>query len=178
MISTVPSGPVACDDETRRILRRRVHQTLKRITHDFQEFEFNTIVSALMELLNEMSKAKKAGACGTPEWDEATDIYLRMLAPVCPHIAEELWTEHLKKSYSIHTQPWPDVDEDAAREEEITIPVQVNGKLRDRVTVSADATEEQIQAAALASEAVKKFTEGKAPKKVIVAQKKLVNIVV
>lgn len=164
--------------ETLRLLRRRVHQTLRRVTHDFEQFEFNTIISSLMELLNDMSKAKESGAYGTPEWDEAVDIYLRMLAPVCPHIAEELWTEVLHKPYSVHLQSWPQVDEEAAREEEIVIPVQVNGKLRDRITVPADATEEQIQAAALASEAVQKFTGGQPPKKVIIAQKKLVNIVI
>jgi len=131
-----------------------------------------------MELLNEMSKAKEAGAYGTPEWDEAVDIYLRMLAPVCPHIAEELWTGVLGKPYSIHNQPWPQLDEEATREEEIVIPVQVNGKVRDRIIVPADASEEQIQAAALASEQVQKFLEGKPPRKVIVAQKRLVSIVI
>jgi leucyl-tRNA synthetase len=159
------------------MLRRRLHQMLKRITRDFKQFEFNTIVSGLMELLNEMTRAREAGAYGTPEWNEAVDIYLRMLAPVCPHIAEELWAQTGRK-YSIHTQPWPAVDEEATREEEVVIPVQVNGKLRDRVVVPADASEEYIRSAALASEVVQKYLEGKPPKKVIVAQKKLVNIVV
>jgi leucyl-tRNA synthetase len=176
MVLDEPTKTASADDETKRMLRRRVHQMLRRVTRDFKQFEFNTIVSGLMELLNEMTKAKEAGAYGTPEWNEAIDIYLRMLAPVCPHIAEELW-ERTGRTYSIHTQAWPGMDEDAAREEEIVIPVQVNGKLRDRVTVPADATEEQIQAAALACEGVKKFMEGKPPRKVIVAQKKLVNIV-
>ena len=163
--------------EATRTLRRHVHQKLKRITHDFQQFEFNTIISGLMELLNEMVAAREAGIAGTPEWKEAVDIYLNMLAPVCPHIAEELWalTDH---RYSIHTQLWPVVDEEAAREDQIVIPVQVNGKLRDRITVAADASEEQIKSLALRSEAVQKFMEGKQPRKVIVAQKKLVNIVV
>jgi leucyl-tRNA synthetase len=177
-IVTERSGPATASDETRKGLRRKVHQTLGQVTRDFQQFEFNTIVSALMELLNTMYSAREAGAVGTDEWAEAIDIYLHMLAPVCPHIAEELWTEKLGKPYSIHTQPWPKADEAAAEEEEITIPIQVNGRLRDRIVVPADATEEQIQSAALASEAVKKFLEGKPPKKVIVAQKKLVNIVV
>jgi leucyl-tRNA synthetase len=176
-IVTEPAGPASCSDETRRVLRRRVHQTLRRITRDFRQFEFNTIVSGLMELLNEMMKARESGAYGTPEWNEAIDIYLRMMAPVTPHIAEELW-ERTGRKYSIHTQPWPAVDEDAAREDEIVIPVQVNGKLRDRITVPADAAEDQIRAAALESAQVQKFLEGKPPKKVIVAQKKLVNIVV
>lgn len=161
-----------------KVLRRKVHQTLKRVKRDFEQFEFNTIVSALMELLNEMVKAREAGVGNTPEWVEAQDYYLRMLAPVAPHIAEELWTNALAKPYSIHTQPWPQVDEAAVKEDEITIPVQVNGKVRDRVIVPAEASEDQIKSAALASEAVQKYLEGKLPKKVIVAQKKLVNIVV
>jgi leucyl-tRNA synthetase len=175
---TEPAGKPAASPETLKALRRKVHQTLKRVTRDFEQFEFNTIVSGLMELLNEMAKAKEAGAAGTPEWTEAVDIYVRMLAPVCPHIAEELWTGVLKQPYSVHKQAWPKVDEAAAKEDEITIPVQVNGKVRDRVVVPADASEAQIQSAALASETVQKYLEGKAPKKVIVAQKRLVNIVV
>ena len=165
-------------DETKRTLRRRVHQTLRRVTSDFENFEFNTIISALMELLNEMYKAREAGAVGTPEWEEVTEIYLKMLAPVAPHIAEELWTNQLDKPYSIHTQAWPKVDEAAAKEDVLEMPVQINGKVRDRITVAPDASEEAIRSAALASEAVQKYLEGKQPKKVIVANKKLVSIVI
>ncbi|MGB8982497.1 MAG: class I tRNA ligase family protein, partial [Anaerolineales bacterium] len=161
-----------------RTLRRRVHQTLRKITRDFEAFEFNTIISSLMELLNEMYKAREAGASGTPEWNEATEIYLKMLAPVAPHMAEELWTNHLGKLYSIHQQAWPKVDEAAAKEDNIEIPVQVNGKVRDRIVVSAEASEDEIKSAALASAAVQKYLEGRDPKKVIVANKRLVNVVV
>ena len=129
-----------------------------------------------MELLNLMAEASEAGAIGSIEWTEAVDIYLCMLAPICPHIAEELWAQ-TGREYSVHNHPWPAVDEEATRELEIVIPVQINGKLRDRITVPVDATEVQIRSAALASEVVLKFMEGKSPKKVIVAQKKLVNIV-
>ena len=173
-----PANAGSASAETRRSLRRRVHQTLRSITHDFEEFQFNTIISSLMELLNEMQRAREAGAVSTPEWEEAQEIYLKMLAPVAPHIAEELWTVQSGKPYSIHQQSWPVVDEAAAREEVIEIPVQVNGRLRDRITVPAEAGEEEIKAAALASEQVQKHLEGKAPKKVIVANKRLVNIVV
>jgi leucyl-tRNA synthetase len=159
-------------------LRRKVHQTLKRVTRDYEQFEFNTVISSLMELLNEMQKAREAGAVGTPEWDEATGIYIKMLAPVCPHIAEELWTAQLGKPYSIHQQSWPKVDEAAAKEDVIEIPVQVNGKVRDRVTLPADASENEIRAAALASEIIQKYLEGKEPRKVIVAQGRLVSVVV
>jgi leucyl-tRNA synthetase len=164
------------DSQTIRVLRRKVHQTVRAVTRDFVEFEFNTIVSALMELLNEMSKAKQQGAAGTPAWEEAVDIYLRMLAPVAPHITEELWAQ-LGKPYSIHTQSWPEVDEEAAREEEITLVVQVNGKVRDRITVPADIDEETAKAQALASEAVQKFLAGRLPRQVIYVPGRLVNVV-
>jgi leucyl-tRNA synthetase len=175
---TDPAQPGSASDETRRTLRRRVHQTLRRVTHDFENFEFNTIISGLMELLNEMYKAREAGAVGSREWEEAQDIYLRMLAPVAPHIAEELWTVQLGRPYSIHQQSWPKVDEAAAKEDSIEIPVQVNGKVRDRVVVPADASEEQIKSAAMASEQVQKYLEGREPRKVIVANKRLVNVVI
>lgn len=173
-----PAGTQTPTSEVLRNLRRRVHQALRRVTNDFENFEFNTIISALMELLNEMYKAREAGAVGTSQWEEATEIYLKMLAPVAPHIAEELWTTQMGKPYSIHQQQWPKVDEAAAKEDTIELPVQINGKVRDRITVAADASEEEIKAAALASEGVKKHLEGKEPKKVIVANKRLVSLVV
>ena len=174
---TEPAPRGGASPEVLRSLRRKLHQTLRRVTHDFETFEFNTIVSALMELYNEMNKAREAGAAGTPEWAEAQDIYLRLMAPVTPHIAEELWAR-LGKPDSVHTQPWPEVDEAAAAEEEITLVVQVNGKVRDRITIPAGLPEEQAKVAALASEAVKKHLDGKPPRKVIVVPGKLVNIVV
>jgi len=168
---------VEATDEVKRNLRRKVHQTLKRITRDFENFEFNTIISSLMELMNEMYKAREAGAVGSDEWKEALEIYLKMMAPVTPHIAEELWA-YLGKPYSVHTQQWPAVDEAATKEDSIELPVQVNGKVRDRITVPAEATEDEIKSAALASELVQKFLEGKDPKKVIVAKGRLVSVVV
>ncbi len=164
--------------EVERRLRRKLHQTLRSVTRDFENFEFNTIVSSLMELLNEMYKAREQGATATPAWAEALEIYLLMMAPVTPHIAEELWVETLGKPYSIHNQPWPEVDEEAAREDEITLIVQVNGKLRDRITVPADVSEADAKAAALASEAAQRFIDNKEPRKVIYVPGRLVNIVV
>ena len=178
MLFTDPTTPGSASDETKRNLRRRVHQTLRRVTRDFENFEFNTIISALMELMNEMYKAREAGAVGSQEWNEAQDIYLKMLAPVAPHIAEELWTNQWGKPYSVHQQQWPTVDEAAAKEDMIEIPVQVNGKVRDRIMVTAEASEDEIRSAALASEGVQKYLEGKEPRKVIVANKRLVNVVV
>jgi len=165
------------DEATLRQLRRKVHQTLRSVTRDFREFEFNTIISSLMELLNEMSRAKQNGAWGSPAWEEAVDIYLRMLAPVCPHISEEMWAL-LGKPYSVHTQAWPQVDEEAAKEEMITIVVQVNGKVRDRLTVNAEIGEEEVKALALQSEAVQRHLGGKTPRQVIYVPRRLVSIVV
>jgi leucyl-tRNA synthetase len=173
-VETPPIGNPS--PETLRRLRRKVHQTLRQVTHDFETFEFNTIVSGLMELLNEMVKAREQGAAGSAEWQEAQDIYMRMMAPVTPHVAEELWAS-LGKPYSVHAQPWPVLDEAAAAEEQITLVVQVNGKLRDRISVPADINDEQARSAALGSEAVLKLLDGKTPRKVIVVRGKLVNIV-
>jgi len=163
--------------EVLKNLRRKVHQTLRQVTHDFRTFEFNTIISALMELLNEMYKARDLGAAGTEEWKEAQDIYLRMMAPVTPHIAEELWL-FLGKKFSVHTQAWPKVDEVAVAEEEIVLVVQINGKVRDRIMVPLNISEEDTKAAALASDAVQAHIRGKELRKVILVPGKLVNIVV
>jgi leucyl-tRNA synthetase len=175
MLEPIPAKSGA-SPETLKVLRRKVHQTLKRVTHDFDQFEFNTIISSLMELLNELYKARELGAAGTSEWDEALDIYLRMLAPVCPHIAEELWSSQ-GKPYSIHLQSWPEVDEDAAAEEMITLVLQVNGKVRDRLEVPVDISDADARAAALSNEAVQKYLEGRLPKKVIVVPGRVVNVV-
>ncbi len=173
---TEPYNPGAPTEESVRNLRRKVHQTLRRVTRDFETFEFNTIVSSLMELLNDMYKAREMGVAGTPAWDEALDIYLRMMAPVTPHIAEELWA-FLGKPYSVHTQSWPVVDEVAAADEIITLVVQVNGKVRDRILVPADISDDRAKQAALESPIVQKHLKGAPPRHVILVPGKLVNIV-
>lgn len=165
------------DPTFQQALRRKLHQTLYQVTHDFETFEFNTIISALMELLNFMYKARENGAAGTPEWDEAIDYYLRMMAPVAPHISEELWSM-LGKPYSIHNQPWPEYDEEAASEDTITLIIQVNGKLRDRIEIPVGTNDEMVRELALQSEAVKKHIIGKEIRKVVVVPGRLVNIVV
>jgi leucyl-tRNA synthetase len=166
------------EKEIERELRRKVHQTLKKITHDFEKFEFNTIVSSLMQLLNCMYDAREKGVTQTSAWEEAVDIYLRMMAPVVPHIAEELWVEILERPYSIHNQPWPKVDESAIKEDEITLIVQVNGKLRDRIRVAADISEVEAKASALETEGAKRFMKGMEPRKIIYIPGRLVNIVI
>ena len=164
-------------EETVKELRRKLHKTLKSVTDDFEKFEFNTVISSLMELMNDMYRARDLGAYGSPAWKEAEEIYILMMAPVAPHMAEELWGK-IGKRYSVHTQAWPVVDENAAKDEEITLVVQVNGKLRDRITIEVGASEDMIKELALASPTARKFMDGQEPKKVIVIGGKLVNIVV
>lgn len=164
------------DQAVVKSLRRKVHQTLKSVTYDYENFEFNTIISKLMELMNEMSRVKP-DVSSSPAWNEAVDIYLKMLAPVAPHIAEELWHQ-IGKTGSIHTQNWPEVDEDAARQEEITLVLQVNGKVRDRMVVPVDISDEAVKQAAMENPNVQKFMEGKPARKVIYVKGKLVNIVI
>jgi len=163
------------DDGAAKALRRKVHQTIQKVARDLETFEFNTIISAYMELANTMTELRPKVE-GSLEWDEAKDVYLRLMAPVTPHVAEELWAQ-AGKPYSVHLQPWPVADEAAAREDEITLVVQVNGKLRDRITVPAGISEDDAKARALASEAVAKALDGKTPRQVIVVKGKLVNVV-
>jgi leucyl-tRNA synthetase len=164
-------------EEIEKNLRCKLHQTLRNVTRDFEQFEFNTIISALMELINDMIAFKEAGGWNTNVWNEAMDIYLRMMAPITPHIAEELWAR-LGKPYSIHQQDWPQLDEDATIEETFTLVVQVNSKLRDKVNVPMGISEEKAKETALASEHVQKYLTGKQPRKVIYVPGRLVNIVI
>ena len=119
---------------------------------------------------------KQAGAFESEAWTEAVEIYLKMMAPIAPHITEELWSI-LGHQGSIHVADWPTLDEDAAKDDEITLIVQVNGKLRDRISLPASHTEAEAKSVALTSETVKAALNGKEPKKVILVPGKLVNIV-
>ncbi len=165
------------DEVATRALRRKTHQTIRKVTQDFETFSFNTAIAAIMELRNLLSETQRKQNASAEAWQEAVDNMLLLLAPIAPHITEELWAQR-GGAYSIHQQPWPVWDEEVAKEEAITIPVQVNGKLRDRVTVPAGASEEAIKAAALAAENVRRHLEGKTPRKVILVKGELVNIVV
>jgi leucyl-tRNA synthetase len=175
---------LAPDDErgqpaefSERQIRRIAHQTIQRVERDILDFKFNTMVAALMECTNALFRARDAGLAGTAAWNEAIDILLRLMAPVAPHIAEELWMR-IGNAYSIHQQPWPVADETLAAEEEVELVIQVNGKLRDKVTVPVDADESTLRELALNSERVLDFVGNKTVRKVIVVPGKLVNVVV
>jgi leucyl-tRNA synthetase len=167
-----PSG--ASEEATRR-LRRKLHQTIRSVTHDFDSFEFNTIIAALMSFQRELTRAFDEG-CSPKAWREACEAYLLLLAPVTPHIAEELWARS-GRSDSVHLQTWPKWDAQTAAEEEITIAVQVNGKVRARLTVATDASEDELRKRALADPGVMRHIDNKTVQRVIVIPRKLVSIV-
>jgi leucyl-tRNA synthetase len=160
-----------------REMRRLTHKTLRRVTEDFNGFRWNTAISGLMEMVNGLSKAREGGAVDRDAWHEAIETMVLMMAPLAPHIAEELW-ERTDHPYSVHLQAWPEWDAELAREDEITLVVQVNGKVRDRISAPADISEEAATKLALASEAVKKHMDGKSPRLVKYVPGKLINIVV
>jgi leucyl-tRNA synthetase len=141
------------------------------------------MVAKLMELANSLFRYRGSSVAGGPEWDEAIRLLLLMLAPAAPHVTEELWSRRLTARgeawSSIHMERWPEVDPGAVRESTREVPVQVNGKVRDRITVAADADAASIEAAALASEKVQAYLAGRVPERVIQAGGgRLVNVVV
>jgi leucyl-tRNA synthetase len=172
-----PGGGAQPGDAVVRELRRRVHQAVLKGTEYMESFSFNTSIANLMELNNTMLKAKDTPAYGTPAWDEAVEALLLMLAPACPHVAEELWVR-TGRPYSIHQQAWPTWDEEVAAEETITLVVQVNGKVRDRIDVPVDMDREKAQELALATDGAQRHTASKEILKVVVVPGRLVNIVV
>ena len=191
------AGPDAVQlSEAERGLRRKTHDTVHRVTVDIEERQhLNTAVSALMELVNELYAfsdqtsvgspgARGERAVGTIERAEtlavvreAADALVLMLSPFAPHMCEELW-EHLGHTGGLAGAHWPSFDAEAAKADSIVVPVQVNGKLRGRITVAPDASEGELREKALADPAVQAHTSGKTVKKVIVARGKLVSVVV
>ncbi len=162
-----------------KLLRQKTHKTIKKVTEDIERFHFNTAISAIMELVNEVYASEIKGRTDEISMRvvrEAIETVVILLSPFVPHFAEELW-EVLGSKGSIIKHPWPDYDPEAVAEEEILIVVQVNGKLRDRMTVPAAYGEEQVKEWALKSERIKQLLGGKPVRRVIFVPQKLVNIV-
>jgi leucyl-tRNA synthetase len=158
-------------------LSRITHQTIRRVTQDLEKLRLNTMVAAMMEFTNHLTKVRDESAVSVTAWKEAITTLLLLLAPTAPHLAEELW-QQTGHQYSIHNQSWPKWDEALAKDEEITLVVQVNGKLRDRLTVSASVTEDEAKKLALESQKVKPHIEGKQIAQVVYVPGRLVNLVV
>jgi leucyl-tRNA synthetase len=176
IVQPLPASQGEANEADVRALRRRTHQTILRVTDDIEDFSFNTAMAALMELKNAMQAARATPVAHTEAWSEAVRNLLLMMAPFTPHIAEELW-ERTGGGYSIHQQAWPEADPEIAAEEVITLIVQVNGKVRDRIEVPADIGEADAKQAALASERVQAYLDGGEPRKVIYVPGRLVNVV-
>jgi leucyl-tRNA synthetase len=162
-------------------LLRKLHQTIRKITQDFGgRWHFNTSIAAIMELVNELTAADTAIADGSIPPATVANILeslVLMLAPFAPHLSAELW-EQIGRGDGVLRHPWPKFDEALAREDEIEVPVQINGKLRGLVRVPTDASREALEAAARADEKVQAALAGKTVVKVIVVPGKLINFVV
>jgi len=165
-IGTADNVPATGDTESERHAQRKVHQTIEKVGRRMENFEFNTAVSALMELRNELKPLVRGGKLGTEVYREVMRDTLRIMAPITPHISEELW-ERLGFGYSVHAQLWPEYDAAKAAEDSVTLVIQLNGKVRDHVQVPLGVDEETAKRLALESESVIRMLEGREPKRVI-----------
>ena len=165
-------------NKDQKALRRELHKTIAKVSDDMgRRQHFNTAIAAIMELLNHLQKAPVETEADRVVMGEAIDAMIRMLAPITPHICEHLW-EQLGHQDSLIAADWPSVDDSALVEEEKLIVVQVNGKVRAKLTVAANASEEEVQSLVLADESVQKYTDGKTIRKKIYVPGKIFNIVV
>jgi len=162
-------------DDAQKATRREIHEVLKQALYDFDKQQFNTVVAACMKIMNALGTLKSGGA-HNGILDEGFSIVLRLLSPIAPHIAHILWRE-LGYGDDVLDASWPEVDESALVRDSIEMMVQVNGKVRGKITVAANAAKDVVESAARHDENVMRFTEGKAIKKVIVVPGRLVNIV-
>jgi len=180
MLQTNPALPAQLNKASAE-LHRKTHQTIKKVSTDIDgKFHFNTAISAIMELQNSLStlsnnKGDEALAPGAIS--EAISNLIQLLAPMVPHFSEEMW-QLIGKKQQLAMAPWPGFDEEATKEQELTLVIQVNGKVRSRLQVGIEISDEEIKELALADDKTKKFIAGKDIRKVIVVKKKLVNIVV
>ena len=178
-VRTAPGVPAQLESALAAV-RREVHLNLKQANYDFHKFQFNTVASAAMKVLNALERAPKAAEGHAAVVREGLSILLRLLSPITPHVCHHLWRELGYEAHygDILQAPWPEPLEAALAQDEIELVLQVNGKLRGAIKVPASTAKEQIEAAALASEVARKHMEGKPAKKVVVVPGRLVNIVV
>jgi len=176
-LGTTHYVPDETDPAAETSLRRAVHQAIEKVGQDMTDFEWNTAVATLMGLRNTMQGHLRSADVGAPTWNEATATLLLLLAPIAPHITDELWRRRGNDT-SIHLASWPEADASAAREDTVTMVIQVNGKVRDRVEVPADIGEAAAEGAALGAERIQPWLAAGEVRKVIVRPPNLVNIVV
>ncbi|MDH5294657.1 MAG: leucine--tRNA ligase, partial [Acidimicrobiia bacterium] len=173
-LGTLGYAPSQVSDAAEVKLVRQVHQTIIKVESDLGDLKWNTAVAALMSLRNELNEVAKAASVSAAVWTESVETLLKLLAPIAPHVTEELW--RATHDGSIHTEVWPVADPDLARDDVVTMVVQVNGKVRDRIDVPSGITAEEAETLALASEKVQAWTEA-GVRKVIVRPPGLVNVV-
>ena len=173
----VTSADSVFDHEMESETQQAVHKTIKKVYEDLDKFKFNTAIAALMELSNHLTKVWNAKNVSVEVWNDSIQQFLLMLAPIAPHLSEELW-EMNGYEFSIHNQKFPDWEESLVVDESITLIVQINGKLRDTISVDSGISEEMAQEAAMSSEKIQGHINGTTIKKVIYVPDRLINIVV
>jgi leucyl-tRNA synthetase len=156
-------------------LTRELHKTIKKVHEDIESFQFNTAIAAMMTLTN-LLQTLSANYMKPTSWNFAYDTLLKLLSPIAPHLSEELW-EMVGNEYSIHQQSWPKWEEALLLEDTFTLIVQIDGKVRDRIELSADVSEDDAIAAALSSEKTKLSLNNQKPRNSIYVAKRLINFV-
>ncbi len=163
--------------EDSKELQRITHQTVKKVTHDLEKMRFNTMIAALMEFSNHLTKVKEAGSVSQADWENSIKTLLLLLSPTAPHLTEELW-QLTGNEYSIHNQKWPGWDEKLAADEQVTLVVQINGRMRDRLEVPVSISEDEAREAIMARQKVRSYIDGKQVIKIIYVPGRLINLVV
>lgn len=179
----VKSEELRVKDETDSELRRLTHAAIKRVTEEIESFKFNTAISALMEFRSAIEKASNAitspaegEAKQSPVVREAIQILVQLLNPIAPHFTEELW-ERLGHKEPLARSRWPGYDAALIQEKEVTLVVQVNGKVRSRLTAPVGLKDDELKTKALADPVIQKWLDGKSPRQVIVVPNRLINLV-
>lgn len=175
-IGTHAYKPAKENAKANQAVQRKHHQTIEKVSNDISNFAFNTAIAAMMEMRNTMINAMKKSAVSTDVWNAAVDDLLKLLAPIAPHITEELWAQR-GGAYSIHEQSWPVFNAELAKEDAFTLVVQVNGKVRDKIEATVGISNDDAKALAMASPTVQRFLGGAEPRRIIVIKGRLVNIV-
>jgi len=183
VVSTPPTSTDRLTTPEGKAFRRTIHETIARVTEGIEkDFHFNTAISAIMELVNALYAFEAAARDTMPADERATllreavETVLLLLGPFSPHVTEELW-QHLGHADSLFKQPWPTPDPTALTRQEVTVVLQVDGKVRGRLTLEVDAVEDRVRGLALADDKVRRWLQGRTVERVVVVPNRLVNVV-